>query len=204
MYDPQQIRCQIRSQRRALSAQEQKRHSQAMTSILTKSKLFRNSTNIAIYIENDGEMGVTQLVSIIFNLGKRCYLPVLRPMLPNRLWFVEYRPEDRLILNRYGILEPSIRRHKPVSTYALDIVLVPLVAFDVSGNRIGMGGGFYDRTFSYLLNRNQWYKPKLVGTAHELQKLESIHPNIWDVPLDAVVTEKRFYTQDKQTMKSVI
>jgi len=204
LHDPQQLRREIRAQRRALTAQEQKGHSQEMAGILAGSNLFRNSQRIAIYIENDGEVGVTHLLSNIFSLGKRCYLPALRPMLPNRLWFIEYRPEDSLIPNRYGILEPSIRRRKPVSTYSLDMVLVPLVAFDASGNRIGMGGGFYDRTFSYLMTRDNWRKPKLIGIAHELQQLESIQPNLWDVPLDAVVTEKRLYTRDKRIKKSVL
>jgi 5-formyltetrahydrofolate cyclo-ligase len=56
-----------------------------------------------------------------------------------------------------------------------------------------MGGGFYDRTFSYLKTRNRWRKPKLIGIAHELQKQDKIIPNPWDVPLDGVVTEFNFY-----------
>lgn len=115
-------------------------------------------------------------------------------MLPNRLWFSEYRSGDRLIHNRYGIIEPDIRRRKPVAAWGLDLVLVPLVAFDKTGNRIGMGGGFYDRTFAYLISGNTWYKPKLIGVAHELQQLNSIQPNPWDVPLDGIVTERCLYT----------
>jgi 5-formyltetrahydrofolate cyclo-ligase len=197
LQDPQQIRREIRARRRALSVREQKGNSLRMTRTLTRSKLFRNSQRIAIYVENDGEMGVSNLLSTIISLGKRCYLPALRPMRPNRLWFMEYRPEDHLTPNRYGIIEPSIHRRKPRPAYSLDLVLVPLVAFDATGNRIGMGGGFYDRTFSYLTFRNKWHKPRLVGVAHELQRLNSIKKNPWDISLDAVVTERCLYSANK-------
>ncbi len=193
LHDPQQLRRKIRAQRRALSPKQQQDHSLSMGRILTRSSLFSNSQRIAIYIENDGEMNVTALISRILGHGKRCYLPVLRPIRPNRLWFSEYRPGDNLIHNRYGIREPNINRRKPVPTYALDLVLMPLVAFDATGNRIGMGGGFYDRTFAYLKSRSKWRKPRLIGIAHELQKLDSVQPNIWDVPMDGVVTETQLY-----------
>lgn len=193
LHDPDQLRRKIRAQRRALSSKEQEEHSLAMCRILAGSSLFRNSQRIAIYIENDGEMSVTPLISRILSHRKRCYLPALRPMLPNRLWFSEYRPGDSLIHNRYGIIEPNIHRRKPIPTFALDLVLMPLVAFDATGNRIGMGGGFYDRTFAYLMPRNKWRKPKLIGVAHELQQLDSIHPNRWDIPMDGIVSEACLY-----------
>ena len=167
-----------------------------MCRILTGTSLFRNSSKIAIYIENDGEIGVTNLLSRILGHRKRCYLPALHPLLPNRLWFSEYKPGDRLLHNEYGIIEPNIHRRKPISAYGLDLVLVPLVAFDATGNRVGMGGGFYDRTFSYLKTRSKWRKPKLIGVAHELQRLDSIQRNPWDVPLDGIVTESRLYSYD--------
>lgn len=193
MHDPLLLRQTIRAQRRALSPQQQEKHSQAMGRKLTATSLFRNSHRIAIYMEHDGEIGVTHLLSRILSHGKRCYLPVLRPMLPNRLWFSEYKHGDRVIPNKYGIIEPDIRRRKPIAAWALDMVLVPLVAFDTSGNRIGMGGGFYDRTFAYLMSRSIWRKPKLIGVAHELQRLKSIQRNNWDVPLDGIVTEMQLY-----------
>ncbi len=172
-----------------------------MGRILIRSHLFRNSRRIAIYMENDGEMGVTHLLSRILSHKKRCYLPILRPMLPNRLWFSEYCLGDRLIHNRYGIPEPDIRRRKPTPTFALDLVLVPLVAFDATGNRIGMGGGFYDRTFAFIKSRSRWRQPKLLGVAHELQQLESIQPNMWDIPLDGIVTETHWYKRDHSIEK---
>lgn len=193
MYDTDQLRRRIRAQRRALSPETQKSHSLAVIRRLGRSGIFLKSRRIALYIENDGEISVTRMLPMLRRLGKSCYLPVLRPMLPNRLWFSEYRPGDKLTLNRYGIPEPDIKVRKPISCNSLDLVLMPLVGFDSTKNRIGMGGGFYDRTFSYRKIRRSWYKPSLIGIAHELQKLDSIRTNSWDVPLDGVVTESNFY-----------
>jgi 5-formyltetrahydrofolate cyclo-ligase len=188
-----QVRRKIRAQRRALTQADQRRHSRAAIQILAGSSLFRNSHRIGIYLAHDGEIDITYLLTRIVAQRKQCYLPALRPMLPNRLWFSEYRIGDRLIHNRYGIVEPDIHRRKPIPAWGLDLVLMPLVAFDTSGNRIGMGGGFYDRTFAYLKARNSWHTPKLIGIARELQRIDSITPNPWDIPLDGIVTESRIY-----------
>ncbi len=188
----------MRAERRALSPAERLAHSQAVCRSLANSTLFRNSNKIAIYIENDGEIDVTRLLPLINATGKHCYLPVLRPMQPNRLWFSEYKLGDKLILNQYGIPEPDIRNRKQTALSGLDLALVPLVAFDVQCNRVGMGGGYYDRTFSYLRYRTKWRKPKLIGIAHELQKSELLQPNRWDVSLDGVVTESSIYIRSIQ------
>jgi len=93
--------------------------------------------------------------------------------------------------NFYGIPEP--RPIELIDPRTLDLVLTPLVAFDGSGHRIGMGGGYYDRSFAFLRRRRYWRKPHLLGLAYELQKLPAIIPNDWDIPLDAVATEARIY-----------
>ncbi len=93
--------------------------------------------------------------------------------------------------NRYGIAEPLT----PLSSFwrvsQLDIVLFPLVAFDSSGGRLGMGGGFYDRTFAHLLNSRK--RPGFVGVAYEEQQVASLPIEPWDIPLDAVVTPEKIY-----------
>ncbi len=167
-----------------------------MGRLLTRSTLFRNSKKVALYLETDGEIAISQLLPLIHSNKKRTYLPVLRPIPPNRLWFSEYRVSDKLIRNKYHIREPNIRKRKPIHPHGLDIVLVPLVAFDCNCNRVGMGGGFYDRTFAYLKTRNAWSKPKLIGVAHELQRVTQIQTNFWDIPLDGVVTESNFYMRN--------
>jgi len=196
LYNLNQLRQSTRANRRALTAKQQLANSRSISNTLRRTALFRNSSRIALYLENDGEAAVSQLSQIIRDDKKRCYLPILRPLPPNRLWFAEYIIGDRLCRNKYGILEPDLRKRKPIRPYALDLVVVPLVAFDSECNRVGMGGGFYDRTFSYLNNRNTWRKPNLIGVAHELQKHDSLQQREWDVSLDGVVTESNFYMRE--------
>ena len=92
--------------------------------------------------------------------------------------------------NEFGIPEPLLRSRRVTAITRLDLVLTPLVGFDEQGNRLGMGGGFYDRSFAYLRQRQRWRKPHLLGVAFELQNCEQGLPHQqWDVPLDGVVTE---------------
>lgn len=93
--------------------------------------------------------------------------------------------------NQYGISEPDIPISHQLKPIELDIVLMPLVAFDLNGNRLGMGGGFYDRSFSFLMRRKSNKKPRLIGVAYDFQEIETLDSDSWDVPLDAVVTESR-------------
>ncbi len=125
--------------------------------------------------------------------GRRWYLPVLHPFRPGRLWFARYRPVDPMRPNRFGIQEPQRRGRQLCPAHGLDLVLLPLVGFDTHCNRIGMGGGFYDRSFAFLLRRRYWRRPLLIGLAHECQRVDAIERQPWDVPLDAVVTERGIY-----------
>ncbi len=90
--------------------------------------------------------------------------------------------------NNFGIAEPGDRGR--ILTAELDVVLVPLVGFDDAGNRLGMGGGFYDRHFSFLRSRTHFRRPRLIGVAYEMQRLPKLPTDPWDVPLWAVVTDR--------------
>ncbi len=193
MPSPARLRSQIRARRCALSRREQRIHSTALTKQLCRSGFFRNSTRIALYLPADGEIDTALVLTQIRRRHKLCYLPVLRPRPQRALWFAEYRRDDRLDTNRYNIPEPRIRQRPPVPPWGLDLILLPLVAFDRHGNRLGMGGGYYDRTLAYLKIRRNWRRPKLIGLAHELQRVERLIPEPWDIPLDGVITEKSFY-----------
>ncbi len=166
---------------------------EAMTRLLCRSPLFQKSRRIALYLPADGEMDTRLIMTAARARNKRCYLPVLRPGTCRCLWFSEYRTDDRLYGNRFGIPEPEIRLRPPTPPWGLDLILMPLVAFDPNGQRLGMGGGFYDRTLSYLQRRSHWHTPKLIGIAHELQKTCGISGMPWDIPLDGIVTEQKFY-----------
>lgn len=197
MPTPAEIRRQNRLLRRQLTDREQKSHSEAVARHFVGSSLFLRCRRIALYLATDGELNPEQLLQRARTNGKIIYLPVLRPGTSNSLLFSEFHPRERLINNRFGIPEPSIKKHKPASAWGLDIVLLPLVAFDNSGNRLGMGGGYYDRTLSYLTQRNHWRKPTLIGLAHECQRVSCVERKPWDIPLHGIITEdglQRFST----------
>lgn len=183
------LRSQMRSRRRALSAAEQRAAAAGLAQHLGHSHLFRRSRHVAFYLSNDGELDLSPLMQRAWSLGKVCYLPVITP--GQRLWFAPYAAGDALSLNRYGIPEPATA--PLISARQLDLILAPLVAFDRHGHRLGMGGGFYDRTLSFLRYRRAWRKPRLIGIAHELQRIPALEAAPWDVPLDAVATDHRLY-----------
>ena len=124
---------------------------------------------------------------------KLWHLPIIGLPNVNHLWFAPYRKHDALVINRFGIGEPDMPLHETTRTFGLDLILMPLVAFDINGNRLGMGKGYYDRTLQFLHLRRHWRKPRLVGIAYELQKFEQLPQQPWDIPLNAIVTEKSVY-----------
>src|SRR5690606_22657406 len=131
--------------------------------------------------------------------GKQCYLPVMRRDGPLRLLWRRHRPGMRLRRGRYGILEPRLRA-AAAPARALDLVLLPLVGFDARGNRMGMGKGFYDRTFAFRRRPESVAgaegaargrgRPRLLGLAHDCQRVDALPAAPWDVPLDAVATPR--------------
>ncbi len=184
------LRRELRQQRRALTAQQQRAAATALDRLVGRHPLFLRSQHIAIYLPNDGEMDLTPLLHRALTMGKQCYLPVLSPLYHNRLWFAPYHTGSKLSLNRFGIPEPDANYSQMRPAWALDLILTPLVAFDTQGNRLGMGGGFYDRTLAYLNRRQHWRKPRLLGTAHAFQQVAQLPCESWDIPLHGVVTEK--------------
>ena len=196
--DTKALRQQIREKRRSLSDTEREHAAFLLCERIASSKVFVQSKHIAFYLSSDGEMNLNLLIQHAWQQGKSCYLPVLAEPNTKKLWFVPYTPETKLKNNRFGIPEPihshSTRLRK---TLSLDLILMPLVAFDEQGNRIGMGGGFYDRTLAFLRQRHKWHKPNLLGIAYDFQKQEQIEIKPWDIPLQAVATEKSLYLNNK-------
>lgn len=123
-------------------------------------------------------------------MGKEVYLPVLAP-LKDQLYFAPFQPDSKMKINRFGISEPNCPPNYWLSAQQLNLLFLPLVAFDKEGNRLGMGGGFYDRSLAYLSFRKRFKQPKLIGLAHDLQQVESIKHEKWDIPVDQIITEKR-------------
>lgn len=190
-----EIRQSIRQQRQELAPAQIDARSLALANNLINTRLFQNSEHIAAYLANDGEIDPIFLIEEAWQRRKKMYLPVLGLRPANRLWFLPFAEQTELYPNRFGIPEPvHARRDRLFKPQRLDLVLMPLVAFDRQGNRLGMGGGFYDRTLAFLNSRSHWHKPRLIGLAYEFQCVEQLPAQNWDIPLDAIATEKSVYT----------
>jgi 5-formyltetrahydrofolate cyclo-ligase len=195
--DRARLRRTLRSQRNALDRHEQAAASASVNRILGTTHRFRVSRRIAFYIAEDGEIDISGLMERAWSMGKTCYLPVLSHLINDRLWFAPVAPDTPMVFNRFGIPEPAVPSRQLRGARHLDLILLPLVGFDGAGNRLGMGGGFYDRSLEFLRQRTSWHKPRLYGVAHELQKVDQLAVQPWDVPLQAVVTDRQAYFFDR-------
>ena len=184
-----QIRRRIRAERRTLSDAQQAQHAERLFELLMNEPNFRRAKRIAGFIASDGELDPAPVLEHASQRNKQVFLPVLNRLYGNRLWFSPYTQQTKLILNRYNIPEPPLFPPQPIPTWSLDLVLTPLVAFDAHGNRTGMGGGYYDRTFAFLKRKGVRNRPKLLGIAHSFQQVQSLDTQRWDVPLVGIATE---------------
>lgn len=187
------LRARMRAARNALSSQERILSAERCARLLCNQPQFRNAQRIAVYLSADGELDTQVLIGRAWKMGKQIYLPVLLPQGENRLWFARYEPDTPLRPNRFDILEPTRPARTRIAPLALDLVVTPLVAFDTHGHRLGMGGGFYDRSFAYLLRHRSWLRPRLIGLAYDFQKQSTLPSETWDVPLHAVATDRQLY-----------
>ncbi|MDX1756853.1 MAG: 5-formyltetrahydrofolate cyclo-ligase [Marinobacter sp.] len=186
------IRKALRNLRRSLTATEQKAAAKRMARLLLASPALYRARHIAIYLPNDGEIDPGPFVAAARKRGVQFYLPILHPFRDGHMVFGSYSADTRLIDNRFGIPEPSLSREHIRPAWALDAVLFPLVGFDLEGGRLGMGGGFYDRTFEFV-RRTPRLAPKLIGLAHEVQRVVRLPIEPWDIPLQGIVTDRRRY-----------
>jgi len=183
--DLKALRSTLRQRRRSLSPQQQQHHARQAVRHALRSPWFRRRKRVGLFISNDGELETAPLMQALWHHGHRLFLPVLEHSLSHPMVFVEVKPDTPLRPNRYGIPEPIQKKFFPACL--LDVVITPLVAFDANGSRLGMGGGFYDRTFA--CKRNGRHKPLLIGWAHACQEVAHLPRQPWDVPLDGVITE---------------
>ena len=188
-----QLRRQLRKARRELSPCEQRQAARGLYRQLAQHPLFRRAKHIALYLPTDGEIDPRLLLKEAQRRGKIAYLPVLSAWPKTKMVFQRIAPGEKLMPNRFRILEPRINSARQRKVWTLDLVLLPLVGFDATGGRLGMGGGFYDRSLAYLARRQNWRKPALLGLAHECQKVAKLNQASWDVPLQGTVSDKYWY-----------
>ncbi len=188
-----ELRRHMRGLRASLPPAERRAAAVAAAHIVTTTAHYRDARRIAVYLAVDGELDTEPLVLLARAAGKEVYLPVLPPSNNRPLVFLPYAADTVLRPNRYRIPEPAPSAEAPLAPVELDLVLAPLVAFDARGERLGMGGGYYDRSFAFLQEARRPH-PALIGYAYECQRVEMLESAAWDVPLMGVVTEQRFHT----------
>ena len=185
-----QLRELLRARRRELSSEEQKKASGALLNIICREHIVSDCQHVALYLANDGEINPETLVHWLWKEGVQCYLPVLDSKKKGELLFLSYNSETPLFKNKYGIKEPLGANVKAISPKALDLVFMPLTGFTKDGQRMGMGGGFYDKTFAFTETESQ---PRLIGLAHECQKIDNTYASVWDIPMQGIVTDQQYY-----------
>jgi 5-formyltetrahydrofolate cyclo-ligase len=156
--------------------------------LFKQSHLFSVQQHFGCYLARMEEFDCSPIIQSIWQAGKNCYLPTLSKEKEGYLDFMAYRHDDGLQLNRFRILEPDHGEIFPAEQ--LDVVLLPLVGFDSKGNRLGVGGGYYDRTFEFTRKHDK-KSPLLIGLAYEFQHVHHLPFDEWDVPLNGVLTEER-------------
>ena len=189
----QTLRKHIREQRNNLDLHEQRKNAWQLQKRLKQDPYFKKSQHIAIYLPVQGEIGTMPVIQEALDQGKHVYLPILMPFLHNRLWFAPFTLQTPMRINKFGIPEPVYSGRYLINAQHLDLVITPLLAFDKKCNRMGMGGGYYDRTFSFLRYRKHWKKPRMIGVGYEFQKQKQIMTESWDVSMDKIITELDVY-----------
>lgn len=191
----QEFRKLIREKRNALSSDTQFQAGLDLVQQFSQLAEIKTAQHIAIYLSADGELDTKPLIESLWQQGKSIYLPVIHPFSKGQLLFLQYINDEQLVYNRYGILEPAldIRFLKPVRE--LDVICTPLVGFDSVGHRLGMGGGYYDRTLSRWFSTDEGAKP--IGIAHDCQHVERLPVESWDIPLPKIVTPSQIWQWEK-------
>jgi len=184
------LRTLLKAQRLALSPEFQAHCAQAIAAHVIEQGFFKESQDIAFYWPVNGEVSPQLIIEAAQKLDKRCYLPVLALDKPDHLWFMPFDAKTVFVKNRFGIPEPALEVARLFPPHDLDLVMTPLVAFDAQCHRIGMGAGFYDRTFAFLQDKPRPAKPLLCGLAYSFQQVDNTGPQPWDVALNDVITDQ--------------
>ncbi len=149
----------------------------------------KTSLNIAFFLAQDGELPTYSTIQLLWTTPHQLFLPILPQDKHNTMCFAPYSPTTPLQHNKFALPEPKLPSKYWLNANKLDLVLTPLVGFDSTGNRLGMGGGYYDQTFQFKQQSSK-IEPLLIGWAHQCQYVEQLPAQPWDIPLDMVITEQ--------------
>ncbi len=183
-----QLRQDMRLQRTDLNPHQRMSAAQGLRRVLDSLPAFHEARHIGGYWACQGEVPLNLALARIQQREQHYWLPRVRPQ--RQLEFAQWRSGDDVVANRFGIPEPGSDA-EIISARDLDLVLVPLLAFDAAGNRLGTGGGYYDATLAFLHSVLRPAKPLLIGIGYAFQQVEQLAAQEWDVPLDMIATEQQ-------------
>jgi 5-formyltetrahydrofolate cyclo-ligase len=187
-----EIRRAMRAQRRRITPAQRTAAARRFAIAADRGYLLRPGNRIAVYHAYGHEADAQRITQRAWQRRCQVYLPVITHPRHFRMEFVRFEPDTPLELNAFGIPEPCSIAADRIPVRSLDIIFMPLVAFDDNGSRLGSGAGFYDRALRHLHASRHWRRPKLVGVAYAQQHVERLTANKWDIPMDAIITESYF------------
>lgn len=184
-----ELRAHMRRLRRSLSPQTQYRAALSVAHRLLRLALLKPGARIGVYLALPGELNLQPFFDRAWRRGCRLFVPHITHVRRRRMAFYPLTPASQLREGQWNI--PQLRdphRLHYVDSNTLDAVLVPTVAFDRQGHRLGMGGGFYDRHFARRRYAPRW-RPHLIGIAYACQEVAALNAQPHDVHLELIVTE---------------
>ena len=184
------LRARIKEKRKQLSDESLNLLGNDILKNIQGSISFEGHERISTYFSMNNEADTSELNNYLWDINKDLFLPKIKQ---DTLLFSGYSKDQKLSLNDYGIPEPEHNNEKLIQAEQFDLMFIPLVAFDSKCNRIGMGGGYYDKTLAFKKESEKKSKPLLIGLAYEFQKIDTIEKNAWDIPMDAIITENKTY-----------
>ncbi|SKC91416.1 5-formyltetrahydrofolate cyclo-ligase [Maledivibacter halophilus] len=180
------LRKNMLKKRKSMKEADAKEYSEKIISELKNQEIFQKSRNIMIYLSFNNEVDTYNLMEYCLKRGKKIIVPFTikkeRQIIPSEV----RNPHEELILNSLGYKEPDIKSMREVNVENIDLVIVPGVVFDIDGNRIGFGGGYYDRFLKRLRSSTM-----TIALCYDYQVVDKVPVDQFDMPVKCIITEKR-------------
>lgn len=186
----QKLRNRYRHARKALSPTERRQYSKQICQRILSMGVYHQARHIALYRATPDEVDVSDVWTVALEQGKHCYFPALQS--DKTLLFVPAEAGTQFSKSNYQVEEPLVNHELAVPLTVLNLIIIPLVAFDTQGSRIGMGWGCYDRALTVLSAATR------LGVAFSCQQAPHIVPQPWDKALHVVVTENAIHWSIKK------
>ncbi len=189
----QQLRTKLKQQRRQLTHKQQQQASLQVIKKLKSVPNYQFAKRVALYINAYGELPTTPIIKDLQQRQRACFVPVIDPVRPHCMRFMRLMPNTQLKTHQLGMQQPIFNYKHCVPAFSIGLILTPLVGFNTQRQRLGMGGGFYDRAFA---KASKARLPTSIGLAYEWQKCVALPTEKWDNPLNYIVSDAQIYTQN--------